>query len=228
TTLFRSRLAARGRARPRGGAPAPAPCRRAVPRRLAFSMPAQTFPPASPARLPRHAADRTGRRRPRIRRGGPGPSARRPVRSPQVLLLPGARRPRCAGARPARPRRRRGGGHPPPPRRDWTSCRVRDVKRRAVVLASGALAISVLPAMAANLLGGAALYEDIHREFPGNGTAVLAAALRGAVDLASVVSLGAVIFVLFFHPRSAKSAGRLRSGPDLSILTWAAGAWTVL
>ena len=102
------------------------------------------------------------------------------------------------------------------------------MKRRAVVLASGALAISVLPAMAANLLGGAALYEDIHREFPGNGTAVLAAALRGAVDLASVVSLGAVIFVLFFHPRSAKAAGRLRSGPDLSILTWAAGAWTVL
>src|SRR5699024_1412455 len=94
----------------------------------------------------------------------------------------------CAPCTASTPKRRRS---PTPPRRYSTSCRVRGVKRRAVVLASGALAISVLPAMAANLLGGAALYEDIHREFPGNGTAVLAAALRGAVDLASVVSLGA-------------------------------------
>lgn len=102
------------------------------------------------------------------------------------------------------------------------------VKQRAVAFALGALLVAILPAMAANLLGGPSVYEDIHRGFPGTGTAVTAAALRGAADLAAVTSLGAVVAVLFLHPRGKSEAGRLRFGPDLRLLTWASGAWTVL
>lgn len=102
------------------------------------------------------------------------------------------------------------------------------MKQRAVAVALGALILAVLPAMAANLLSGPSVYEDIHRGFPGLATAMTAAALRGATDLAAMVSLGAVVSVLFLHPRPTSKAGRVRFGPDLSVLTWASGAWTML
>lgn len=102
------------------------------------------------------------------------------------------------------------------------------VKQRTAALALGVLLLAALPAMAANLLSGPAVYEDIHRGFPGLETAVFAAALRGAADLAAVVSLGAVVAVLFLHPRAKRTADHVRFGPDLSVLTWASGAWTVL
>ncbi|MGP5078674.1 cytochrome c oxidase assembly protein [Brachybacterium alimentarium] len=82
--------------------------------------------------------------------------------------------------------------------------------------------------MSANLLLGASVFEDIHKGFPGTGTAVTAAALRGAADLAAVVSLGAVVSVLFLHPRTPRRADQLRFTPDMSVLTWASGAWVVL
>src|SRR5699024_13808 len=109
-----------------------------------------------------------------------------------------------------------------------TSCRVGAVKQRAVALALVTLLIAVLPAMSANLLLGPSVYEDLHRSDPGLPTAVTAAALRGATDLAAVLALGAAVSVLFLHPRTARGAGRLRSGPDLTLLTWASAAWTVL
>ena len=102
------------------------------------------------------------------------------------------------------------------------------MKQRVVLLAVGSLLLAALPAVAANLLSGPAVYEDIHREFPGLGTAVVAAGLRGAADLAALVSLGAVVAVLFLHPRSIRSASSVRFGPDLTLLTWASGAWVVL
>lgn len=82
--------------------------------------------------------------------------------------------------------------------------------------------------MSANLLLGAPLFDDIHKGFPGTGTAMTAAALRGAADLAAVVSLGAVVSVLFLHSRTPRGADRLRYAPDMSVLTWASGVWTVL
>lgn len=100
--------------------------------------------------------------------------------------------------------------------------------RRAGVAAASALALAVIPAMSANLLLGASVFEDIHKGFPGTGTAVTAAALRGAADLAALVSLGAVVSVLFLHPRTPRGAGRLRFGPDMSILTWSSGVWAAL
>ena len=102
------------------------------------------------------------------------------------------------------------------------------MKQRAVALALVTLLIAVLPAMSANLLLGPSVYEDLHRSDPGLPTAVTAAALRGATDLAAVLALGAAVSVLFLHPRTARGAGRLRSGPDLTLLTWASAAWTVL
>src|SRR5699024_2444293 len=100
--------------------------------------------------------------------------------------------------------------------------------RRAGVAAASALALAVIPAMSANLLLGASVFEDIHKGFPGTGTAVTAAALRGAADLAALVSLGAVVSVLFLHPRTPRGAGRLRFGPDMSILTWSSGLCAAL
>src|SRR5699024_6553871 len=100
--------------------------------------------------------------------------------------------------------------------------------RRAGVAAASALALAVIPAMSANLLLGASVFEDIHKGFPDTGTAVTAAALRGAADLAALVSLGAVVSVLFLHPRTPRGAGRLRFGPDMSILTWSSGVWAAL
>lgn len=102
------------------------------------------------------------------------------------------------------------------------------MKQNAVALAVGALLLAAAAPVAANLLSGPAVYEDLHRSYPGVATAVAAAALRGAADLAAVVSLGAAATVLFLHPRTARTAHELRSSPDLSILMWASGTWTVL
>ncbi len=102
------------------------------------------------------------------------------------------------------------------------------MKERAAGLALLALVGAAVPAMTASALGGASLYTEVHRGFPGSGTALTAAFLRGAADLAAVLSLGAAVGVLVVHRRARREADRLRFGPDLTLLTWASAAWTIL
>lgn len=77
------------------------------------------------------------------------------------------------------------------------------------------------------LAAGAAPYEAIVRVFPGNAVAVTTTVLQVFAELASVVTVGALVLVVFLRDASAKEAYRLRPGLDLTIARIAAPLWSL-
>lgn len=99
-----------------------------------------------------------------------------------------------------------------------------------VLLLVGAGALAA-PPIAAALLGSTS-YDTLSRSYPGPLTAITAAGLRGVVDLAALVTAGAIAWVLVLEPSSGKRWDRLAPSLGMRIgriaaLTWA-GAATAL
>jgi cytochrome c oxidase assembly factor CtaG len=102
------------------------------------------------------------------------------------------------------------------------------VGERLVARIGLAVALVVVPPVLASGLLGQDLYLDINRDYPGPATALIGAGLRGATDLAGVITLGSLVTVLFLHHRTARTAGRLTDGPDLRTLFWSSLVWCCL
>ncbi|WGT47378.1 cytochrome c oxidase assembly protein [Tessaracoccus lacteus] len=94
---------------------------------------------------------------------------------------------------------------------------------------AGLLAVVVAFALpvAFVLAAGAAPYEAIVRVFPGNAVAVTTTILQVIAELAGVITVGALVLVLFLRDATSKEAFQLKPGLDLAIARVAAPIWSL-
>ena len=108
--------------------------------------------------------------------------------------------------------------------------RERSPRRTAVALAIaafGLLAI-IVPPIVATLRIGPAAYEQIYLTFPGFDVAVPTALGQGLGDLAAMLTLGALLYLLFFRDARGKQAKRIEPCLELALLRIASVAWAMV
>lgn len=75
------------------------------------------------------------------------------------------------------------------------------------------------------LLSGAAPYERLIRGFPGLDVAVATTVLRVGADAAGLVSVGALVWLLFLRDATPREARTLPEGIESRVLRWSSTAW---
>ena len=108
--------------------------------------------------------------------------------------------------------------------------RERSPRRTAVALAIaafGLLAI-IVPPIVATLRIGPAAYEQIYLTFPGFDVAVPTALGQGLGDLAAMLTLGALLYLLFFRDARGTQAKRIEPCLELTLLRIASVAWAMV
>lgn len=80
-------------------------------------------------------------------------------------------------------------------------------------------------AFAASL--GTTPYNELVRTWPGYGVLILTTVMQAAAELAAVVTVGALVSVLFLRALPARQAFPVPAGADLTILRWASSAWVL-
>ncbi|MGO1736619.1 MAG: cytochrome c oxidase assembly protein [Leucobacter sp.] len=83
----------------------------------------------------------------------------------------------------------------------------------------------LLPAVATAAVAGPAPYEALRTSFPGFDVAILTAIGQSVADLSSMVTIGALLSLLFFRDARGRSADRLGSVFELSVLQLASAVW---
>ena len=103
-------------------------------------------------------------------------------------------------------------------------------RRRSLALQAvctlGLVLVLVFPAALA-LYVGEVPYHELIRPYPGAGVSVVTTVLQSIAEVSSVVSIGALVHVLFLRPLSGRKAFPVPAGTDLSILRWASAAWAL-
>lgn len=95
-----------------------------------------------------------------------------------------------------------------------------------VVLTLGLVAVLVFPAAFA-LNQGEVPYTELLRPYPGAAVSAATTIFQALAELSSVVTVGALVSVLFLRPLPGKKAFRLPEGLDRTILRWASGLWAI-
>ncbi|KAB1641436.1 cytochrome c oxidase assembly protein [Gulosibacter chungangensis] len=106
----------------------------------------------------------------------------------------------------------------------------RSSRRTAValgVVALGAIAI-LIPPIVATLGIGPAAYEQIYLTFPGFEVAVPTSIGQGLGDLAAALTLGALLYLLFFRDARGARAMRIERSPELTVLRVASVSWVIV
>ena len=85
--------------------------------------------------------------------------------------------------------------------------------------------LSVAPAVATTILAGEAPYDRIFVSFPGLDVGISTAAGQGIADLSSTVTVGAVLWILFFRNVRGRDASRVGGSIELTVLQVASAAW---
>ncbi|MDI6024125.1 cytochrome c oxidase assembly protein [Leucobacter sp. UT-8R-CII-1-4] len=96
------------------------------------------------------------------------------------------------------------------------------VVRALVALGAG---LVLVPAPLVTILGGQAPYDLLRRSFPGLDVGVLTAVGQAAADAAAVVTVGALLTLLFFRDARGRNADLLRSPLELKVLQISSGFW---
>lgn len=101
------------------------------------------------------------------------------------------------------------------------------LSRRNPTLPAAALALVLLVAVptAVALALGAAPYEAVAGMFPGTAVAITTTLLRTLADVAALVSIGALVHLLFLREATSREAFDLDDSPELPILRRASGLW---
>ncbi|MGF3056005.1 cytochrome c oxidase assembly protein [Microbacterium sp. YY-01] len=94
-----------------------------------------------------------------------------------------------------------------------------------VVCALASALLVLLPAPVTAVVAGPAPYEALRTSFPGLTVAILTAVGQGIADLSSMVTIGALLSLLFLRDARGRSADRLGSLFELSVLRVASGIW---
>lgn len=106
----------------------------------------------------------------------------------------------------------------------------RSSRRTAValgVVALGAIAI-LIPPIVATLRIGPAAYEQIYLTFPGFEVAVPTSIGQGLGDLAAALTLGALLYLLFFRDARGARAMQIERSPELTVLRVASVSWVIV
>lgn len=93
-------------------------------------------------------------------------------------------------------------------------------------LAVGVTAAVVAPALFAASLG-AVPYDELLRTWPGYGVLILTTLTQALAELAAVVTVGALVSVLFLRALPGRQAFPVPPGADLTILRWASAFWVL-
>lgn len=93
-------------------------------------------------------------------------------------------------------------------------------------LTVGLTAAVVAPVLFAVSLGMTP-YEELLRTWPGYGVLILTVIAQALSEIAAVMSVGALVSVLFLRDLPGRKAFPVPAGVDLTILRWASGAWLV-
>lgn len=106
----------------------------------------------------------------------------------------------------------------------------RSQRRTAVVLGVAVLGITAVlaPPIVATLRIGSAAYEQIYYTFPGFDVAVPTAIGQGLGDLAAMLTLGALLYLLFFRDARGTRAIQIKPSPEFTVLRLASVSWAVV
>ena len=94
-----------------------------------------------------------------------------------------------------------------------------------VLLTVFVVMLSVAPAVVTTILAGEAPYDRIFVSFPGLDVAISTGAGQGVADLSSTVTVGAVLWILFFRNVRGRDASRMAGSVELTVLQVASAAW---
>ncbi|MEV8339589.1 MULTISPECIES: cytochrome c oxidase assembly protein [Leucobacter] len=95
------------------------------------------------------------------------------------------------------------------------------------IVALGIIAI-IVPPIIATLRIGPTAYEQIYLTFPGFDVAVPTAFGQGLGDLAAMLTLGALLYLLFFRDARGKQAKRIEPCLELTVLRIASVSWAMV
>ncbi|MGO2141177.1 MAG: cytochrome c oxidase assembly protein [Leucobacter sp.] len=100
-------------------------------------------------------------------------------------------------------------------------------RRSGVVRTLAALCAGLIlvPAPLVTILAGPAPYDLLRRSFPGLDVGILAAAGQAIADVAAMVTIGALLTLLFFRDARGRNANLLRSPLELKVLQISSGVW---
>lgn len=106
----------------------------------------------------------------------------------------------------------------------------RSPRRIVLALAIAVLGIVaiVVPPIVATLRIGPAAYEQIYLTFPGFDVSVPTALGQGLGDLAAMLTLGALLYLLFFRDARGKQAKRIEPCLELTVLRIASVSWAMV
>ncbi|SJM64267.1 Copper resistance protein D [Agrococcus casei LMG 22410] len=94
---------------------------------------------------------------------------------------------------------------------------------RVVAVLCGALVL--VPAPLVTVLVGQEPYDMLRRSFPGLDVGVLTAVGQATADAAAMVTVGALLTLLFFRDARGRNADLLRSPLELKVLQVSSGVW---
>lgn len=106
----------------------------------------------------------------------------------------------------------------------------RSLRRIVLALAIAVLGVVaiVAPPIVATLRIGPAAYEQIYLTFPGFDVSVPTALGQGLGDLAAMLTLGALLYLLFFRDARGKQAKRIEPCLELTVLRIASVSWAMV
>lgn len=87
------------------------------------------------------------------------------------------------------------------------------------------LALVLAPPIVLTFQSGSTPYDMLKVSFPGLDVAVLTALGQGVGDLASMLTFGALVFLLFFRDARGKGAAKFGAPFELTVLRIASGVW---
>ncbi|MGO2665547.1 MAG: cytochrome c oxidase assembly protein, partial [Mycetocola reblochoni] len=96
----------------------------------------------------------------------------------------------------------------------------------ALLIGGAALALIAFPIVVAVMLGEAP-YDLLHVGYPGVDVAVITTSLLSGAQLATLVTSGALVHLLFLRDAPARTARYLSEGFEITVLRIASGAWAV-
>ncbi|KJQ53181.1 cytochrome c oxidase assembly protein [Microbacterium sp. SA39] len=105
--------------------------------------------------------------------------------------------------------------------------RTGSVRSSAWVVAVALAALLITPAVAVTVALGPEPYDKLFQGYPGVDVGVLTSVFNATADLAGVVTVGALVAILFLRDVPTRQARVVDSAWEVQLLQWASGTWMV-
>lgn len=101
----------------------------------------------------------------------------------------------------------------------------RPVWRPLILITALVAALAITPAVVTTIIAGKAPYDRLLTSFPGMDVGISTAIGQGIADLTSTITVGAVLWILFFRNVRGRDAARIQETVELTVLQVASAAW---